>query len=147
MSSPIHDAHQEIIRRHMRAAPRRGVLAAADVSVAASNPVCGDEIVLQLRMDGGRIAEAGFSGQGCAVSQASASMMTERLAGLSLDEAASLARRFTDLLRGEPSAAADPALGDLRALAGVSRLPARVRCALLAWNALEDARRSLGPTP
>ncbi|HEX8430873.1 MAG TPA: SUF system NifU family Fe-S cluster assembly protein, partial [Longimicrobium sp.] len=111
MASPMDDAHQEIIRKHMRAAPRRGVVEGADVSVAASNPVCGDEIVLQLRMDGGRIAEAGFSGQGCAVSQASASMMTERLAGLSLDEAAGLARRFTDLLRGDPAAATDRALG------------------------------------
>jgi nitrogen fixation NifU-like protein len=108
-----------------------------------NNPTCGDEIVLTMRMEGDVIAEVGFGGQGCSISQASASMMTVLLQGRTLDEADRLSASFRDLVHGRATPAANRALGDLRALAGVARFPVRVRCALLAWNALEEAQRTL----
>jgi nitrogen fixation NifU-like protein len=108
------------------------------------NPLCGDEITLQLAMDGERVREVRFAGQGCAISQASASMMTQALRGRTREEAQALARRFSDMIAGDPDAATDPALGELRALAGVARIPVRVKCATLAWQAMEKAWEAAG---
>ena len=104
-----------------------------------ANPVCGDEIRLQLRIEGSEIAEAKFVGQGCSISQASVSMMTTLLQGRSLDEAGTLAERFTEMMHGDEDAAKDRALGDLRALQGVSKFPVRIKCALLGFDALQEA--------
>ena len=112
-----------------------------------NNPTCGDEIVLQLRVRDGAIEEVRFAGQGCSISQASASMMTQQLRGKPLAEAGALAARFREMLHGSAEAARDKALGDLRALAGVAKFPVRVRCAMLAWNALEEAERQAGAAP
>jgi nitrogen fixation NifU-like protein len=116
---------------------------APDVEVRQNNPTCGDEIVLQLRVRDGVVEEIRFAGQGCSISQASASMMAQRLAGKPLAEADALAARFREMLHGGEDAAKDRALGDLRALAGVAKFPVRVRCAMLAWSALEEAERRL----
>jgi nitrogen fixation NifU-like protein len=85
------------------------------------------------------VADAKFLGEGCSISQASISMMTQRLKGRTKDEATALAARFTEMMHGDAEAAKDRDLGDLRALAGVSRFPVRIKCALLGWNALEEA--------
>lgn len=135
----VRSLYQEIILNHYRRPRNRGELAGAQVTVEKRNPTCGDEITLHLQIEDGRIRAGRFTGQGCSVSQASASMMTELLQGKSPDEAHALADRFRELLHGSEEAAADRALGDLRALAGVAHLPARVRCAMLAWTALEEA--------
>lgn len=135
----VRSLYQELILDHYRRPRNRGELGGADVTVQRNNPTCGDEITLQLRMEEGRIAEGRFGGQGCAISQASASMMTELLRGASPEEARALAERFRGMLHGDEAAAKDRSLGDLRALAGVARYPARVRCAMLAWTALEEA--------
>lgn len=131
--------YQELILRHYRHPRNRGELEGATAVVSRFNPLCGDEITLQLRVREGVVEAAKFVGQGCSISQASASMLTERLVGKPVVEAEALSRRFTEMLHGSEEAARDPALGDLRALAGVARFPARVRCALLAWEALGEA--------
>ena len=135
--------YQEVILRHYRKPKNRGPVESPDAEVHMHNPVCGDEIVLRLRVREGRIEEARFEGQGCSISQASASMMTEMLEGRSVEEADALSRRFTEMLHGSEEAAKDRALGDLRSLAGVSKFPARVKCALLAWNALQEAEKQV----
>ena len=116
---------------------------APDVEISMNNPVCGDEITLQLRVEDGDIVEVMFSGQGCSISQASASMMTKQLKGKSVDEADAISARFTQMMHGDEDAAGDRSLGDLRALAGVSQFPVRIKCALLAWNALQEAEKGL----
>lgn len=131
--------YQELIVDHYRRPRNQGALEHADETVEKRNPSCGDVLTLQLEFDGDVVRAARFTGQGCAVSQASASMMAQLLEGRTLAEVERLARRFTDMVHGDPAAAADRALGDLRALAGVSRIPSRHGCALLAWRALADA--------
>jgi nitrogen fixation NifU-like protein len=131
--------YQELILRHYRHPRNRGELEDATAVVSRFNPLCGDEITLQLRVRDGRVEAARFLGQGCSISQASASMLTELLVGRTAEEAEALAARFTGMMHGDAEAARDPALGDLRALAGVARFPARIRCALLAWDALKEA--------
>lgn len=137
--------YQQVILQHYRHPHNRGVLDTPDAEVRLRNPSCGDEITLQLRVRDGIVEEARFSGQGCSISQASASMMTQRLKGKPLAEADALSARFTEMMHGNAEAAADRNLGDLRALAGVSKFPVRVRCALLAWNALQEASKQVHP--
>jgi nitrogen fixation NifU-like protein len=131
--------YQEIILDHYRRPRNRGELEGEHRTVEKRNPTCGDEITLHVHVEDGRIAAGRFGGQGCSISQASASMMTVLLEGKTPEEALALADRFREMLHGSGEAAADPALGDLRALAGVARLPARVKCAMLPWTALEEA--------
>lgn len=141
----LNSLYQQLILQHYRTPRNRGRLEEPDVEIAMQNPVCGDELTLHLRVRGGRIEAARFAGQGCSISQASASMMAQQLEGKTLEEAGALGARFTEMLHGSPEAAADRSLGDLRALAGVAKFPVRVKCALLAWNALDEARKRLAP--
>jgi nitrogen fixation protein NifU and related proteins len=137
---PIDSLFQELILEHYKHPRNKGTLEEPRVEVHMHNPVCGDELWLHLRLDEeGRIGELRFRGQGCSISQASISMMTQLLKGKSPQEAAALAERFTEMMHGDPEAARDRAMGDLRALAGVSKFAARVKCALLGWNAAEEA--------
>ncbi len=129
---------QEVILSHYKRPHNKGELDAPDAVVHMRNPSCGDEIRLQLRLSGGRIEEARFMGEGCSISQASVSMMTDLVTGLTPAEAVRVARRFTDMMHGDEEAARDGAMGQLRALAGVSRFPVRVKCALLGWDALQE---------
>jgi nitrogen fixation NifU-like protein len=133
--------YQELILKHYRSAKHRGELEAPDVVVPMKNPTCGDDILLQVSFREGRVADVRFSGHGCAISQAAASMMSEQILGRSFEEIHALAARFREMVHGSEAAARDKALGDLRALAGVAKLPARVKCAMLAWDALEEAER------
>jgi nitrogen fixation NifU-like protein len=136
---PLRSLYQELLLDHYRRPRNRGALAEPDVSIAKKNPLCGDEITLQIEFAGDTVADVKFTGQGCAISQASASMMTQMLKGKPRAEVEWLARRFIEMLHGDDAAARDAALGDLRALAGVSRLPVRLKCAMLAWGALAEA--------
>ncbi len=130
---------QELILDHYKNPRNKGALEGATASAHLNNPTCGDEIFLQVRVEDGLITEVRFTGQGCSISQASVSMMTQRLKGKTPAEAAELTGRFTEMMHGDAEAARDRALGDLRALAGVSKFPVRVRCAMLGWNALQEA--------
>jgi nitrogen fixation protein NifU and related proteins len=130
---------QELILEHYKHPRNKGALDAPDVSVHMNNPTCGDEVQLQLRLRDGVIEDAKFVGEGCSISQASISMMTQLVKGRRAEEALALAARFTAMMHGDVEAARDRQMGDLRALAGVARFPVRVKCALLGWNALEEA--------
>lgn len=131
--------YQELILDHYRRPRNKGTLEPATHTVSLNNPLCGDEIDLQLRVDGDVIKDARFIGRGCSISQAAASMMTQLLKDKSIPQALALADRMSAMMRGDTSAAKDKSLGDLRALAGVAKFPVRIKCALLPWNALTDA--------
>lgn len=130
--------YQEVILDHYRRPRNRGALEDATHAITMNNPLCGDVIELMLRVEEGRIEEARFAGKGCSISQASASMMTGRIGGRTVEEARALSEKFTRLLHGEEALLRDADLGDLRALAGVSKFPVRIKCALLGWNCLEE---------
>ncbi len=131
--------YQELILDHYRRPRNKGALEHPTHSVALNNPLCGDEIELQLLVDGDRIKDVRFIGRGCSISQASASMMTQVLKEKAVPDALALAERMSAMMRGDEAAARDKALGDLRALSGVAKFPVRVKCALLPWNALTQA--------
>ena len=133
------DLYREIILDHFRSPRRKRRVEHADRSVEANNPLCGDEIDLMLRMEGQAVADIGFTGRGCSISQASASMLCDTVAGMALDEARILAERFRAMLQGGDDSTD---LGDLEALRGVRSYPVRVKCATLAWNALLQALAS-----
>jgi nitrogen fixation NifU-like protein len=134
----LSELYQEVILDHYRKPRNKHDLEGTTHTITLNNPLCGDVIDLLMKVQGGRIEDIAFKGKGCSISQASASMMTERLKGKSLDEALALSGSFTRLLHGEEGAAANADLGDLRALEGVSKFPVRVKCALLAWNCLQE---------
>jgi nitrogen fixation NifU-like protein len=143
-SAEIAALYQEMILDHYRRPRNKGTLENADASAEMKNPLCGDEITLQVAFNGNGVADLRFSGRGCSISQASASMMTQLVKGKDADEIAALRTRFREMVLGDPGAGADEKLGSLRALSGVARFPARVKCALLAWNALENAMTGRG---
>ena len=138
-SAELSALYQELILDHYRRPRNKGKLENADASVEMKNPLCGDEIELQVAFDGDGVRDLKFSGRGCSISQASASMMTQLVKGKRREEIDAIRNQFRDLMLGVTSAANDGRLGSLRALSGVARFPARVKCALLAWNALESA--------
>ncbi len=135
---PLHQLYQEVILDHYRRPRNKGAIDDPTHAITMNNPLCGDVIELLLRVRGGRIEEAAFEGKGCSISQASASMLTERVRGRTPAEALEIASTFTRMLHGDAAAADAESLGDLRALAGVAKFPVRVKCALLAWNCLEE---------
>jgi nitrogen fixation protein NifU and related proteins len=144
---PLSSLYQQLILEHYRRPRNRGELAEKTVEVHMLNPVCGDEIRLQLQVEDGVIRAVRFTGQGCSISQAAVSMMTARLDGRPVGEADALAARFTEMMHGDPDAGTDRSLGDLRALQGVSKFPVRIKCALLAFDALLEALKRSGHTP
>jgi nitrogen fixation NifU-like protein len=145
MDAPKLDSlYQQLILEHYRNPRNKGDLEDGTVEVHLNNPVCGDEIRLQLRIEDDRIARAKFTGQGCSISQSAASMMTTLLQGRRVDEAELLAERFTEMMHGSEEAARDKSLGDLRALSGVSKFPVRIKCALLGFEALQRALEESG---
>lgn len=135
----LSELYQELILDHYRRPRNKGTLAEPTHSVSLNNPLCGDEIDLQLKVDGDVIREVRFIGRGCSISQASASMMTQLLKERSVPEALALAARMSAMMQGDATAVRDKTLGELRALAGVAKFPVRVKCALLPWNALTEA--------
>jgi nitrogen fixation NifU-like protein len=138
-SAEVGALYQEMILDHYRRPRNKGALEKADATVEMKNPLCGDEISLQVAFEGNSVCDLRFSGRGCSISQASASMMTQLVKGKTTDEIDAIRKQFRELMLGNAAAAEDAQLGSLRALSGVSRFPARVKCALLAWSALESA--------
>jgi nitrogen fixation protein NifU and related proteins len=136
---PMNALFQELILEHYKKPRNKGRIDEPDADVHMNNPSCGDEVHLQLRLRDGLIEDAKFVGDGCSISQASISMMTQLVKGRSAAEALGLAARFTEMMHGDAEAARDKQMGDLRALAGVAKFPVRVKCALLGWNALQQA--------
>jgi nitrogen fixation protein NifU and related proteins len=133
------DLFQDIILEHYRRPRNKGPIEDATAHIHMNNPTCGDEVHLYLRIEDGTVADVGFEGEGCSISQASISMMTQILKGQPVADGLRLADRFTAMMHGDPEAARDKELRDARALSGVSKFPTRVKCALLGWNAFEEA--------
>ena len=141
MNPELEELYQEVILDHSRRPRNFGALPDASVRVHGDNPSCGDEIDLAVRFGAdGSLQELKFSGHGCAISQASASLMTMKLKGKSRPDAEQMLGDFHDLVAGESeNEDAGRSLGDLRLLRGVRKFPQRVKCAMLAWRALEQA--------
>lgn len=139
--SLLDSLYQEAVLEHYKRPRNRGVLEPHDVAEEGVNPSCGDEVTLYLRFEGERLAGVSFEGEGCAISQATASLMTQAVKGRTTAEALALSERFREMLHGaEP----DAALGDLAVMRGVSQLPARVKCAALPFATLERALERRG---
>jgi len=134
----IQAMYQELILDHYRRPRNKGELEGEHKTIAMKNPLCGDEVYLHLSLEDERVTDISFTGSGCSISQAAASMITQAVKGKTPAEAEALGGRYREMIMGDAGAAQDKSLGQLRALAGVSKFPARVRCALLAWNALEE---------
>ena len=135
----LEDLYQDIILDHYRSPKNRaGTLEGEDVHVHHSNPLCGDELDLRVDIEDGAVRALAFDGEGCSISQASASAMTEAVAGRPLDDALELAEEFRSMMHGTAPTRVDD-LGDGIAFQGVAKFPVRVKCALLGWMALKDA--------
>jgi nitrogen fixation NifU-like protein len=134
----LRDLYQEVILEHSKAPRNYKALESANHKAEGYNPLCGDRFTVYLEMDGDKIREIGFQGAGCAISKASASMMTQSVKGKTKEEAETIFHRFHDLVTGHAHSDAE-SLGKLAVFSGVSEFPARVKCASLAWHTLEAA--------
>jgi nitrogen fixation protein NifU and related proteins len=148
----LDELYQEILLDHYKQPRNKGHLTNADLDVELKNPFCGDEIMLSVRFDHNVISDVAFEGHGCVISQASASLMTEKIKGLTIDEAEEVIERFSKMLKKETDEsdehvcdahcrhhAVDTELDELNALKGVCVYPTRVKCAMLAWRSLMQA--------
>lgn len=141
----LDELYKEVILDHYRAPRNKGKLDPHDVVLERNNPLCGDEIELFLKFDGENLSGIAFDGKGCSISQASASMMTEKVKGLSAKDAQTLAENIKSMMAGE-SEGDQATLGDLVSLKGVVKYPVRIKCALLGWNTLVEALEESGKT-
>lgn len=130
----MQNLYKEIVLDHYRRPRNKGEIPGADLEEHLLNPLCGDEVTVYARVEDGRVAEVRFAGRGCAISQASASMLTGRLAGKSLAEAEKEIEAFLEMMRTEVNGE----LGELAALRAVITAPNRIRCATLAWTAFQQ---------
>jgi nitrogen fixation protein NifU and related proteins len=139
--SELSDLYQEIILDHCKRPRNFGALPGADHVAEGYNPLCGDKVKVYVALDGDTLTGVRFEGSGCAISTASASLMTEAIAGRSVADAQELFHEVHGMLTGDPSQAAEESesLGKLAALAGVREYPVRVKCATLAWHTLQAA--------
>ena len=136
--SGLNELYQEVILDHNRRPHNFRIVDTSTAKQEGYNPLCGDRLTLYLTVDNGVIKDAAFQGTGCAISKASASLMTDAIKGKSVDEARELFEQFHDMITSDPAApAAD--LGKLSALAGVREFPTRVKCASLAWHTMKAA--------
>ena len=134
----LEELYKEVILDHYRTPRNKGRLDPHDVVLERNNPLCGDEIERFLKFDGDSVHGIAFEGQGCSISQASASMMTEKIGGLDAKEARTVVDSIKRMMSGEEEGDPD-ALGDLVSLKGVVKYPVRIKCALLGWNTLQEA--------
>jgi len=139
--SDLADLYQEVILDHYKRPRNSGPLPEADHEADGYNPLCGDRVKVLLRFDGERVVDVHFEGIGCAISTASASLMTEAVKGHTREEVEEIFERFHEMLTGDPGteAADDAELGKLQVFAGVREYPVRVKCATLAWHTLRAA--------
>jgi nitrogen fixation NifU-like protein len=131
--------YQEIILEHNRKPRNFREMPDADRTIEGRNPLCGDALTLWMKLNGDTIADVSFKGEGCAISKASASLMTSAVKGKTRAEAEHLFQQFHDLVTGKLPEADQKSLGSLRAFSGVARFPLRVKCASLAWHAMHSA--------
>lgn len=140
LSDELRDLYQQVILDHSRKPRNYGELPAPCLHAHGDNPSCGDEIDVWVKLDdSGTIEDLKFKGQGCAISQASASMMTQKVKGKTTAQAAAMREDFRRIVMGDGTPADEDALGELILLEGVQSFPQRVKCAMLAWRAVEQA--------
>jgi nitrogen fixation protein NifU and related proteins len=149
--SDLRDLYQDVILEHSKAPRNFRAQATANHKAEGYNPLCGDRFTVYLTLDGDKISDISFEGSGCAISKASASMMTQSLKGKTVEEAEKLFARFHDLVTGHAAPAASGAesangLGKLAVFSGVSEFPVRVKCATLAWHTLQAALEGKQPS-
>ncbi len=144
----LDDLYREIILDHYRTPRNRGELPPPAAHAQGHNPLCGDEIDVYLQVEGDTVTDIKVAGQGCSISQSSASMMSQAVKGKPVDEVRALVKRFKGMMSiDDADGEIDPnvKLGDLEALQGVVKFPVRIKCATLAWNTLLDAMASDTP--
>jgi nitrogen fixation protein NifU and related proteins len=139
VTTDLGELYQEVILEHSKAPRNFRKPASANHQAEGYNPLCGDRCTVYIDMEGDAIKEIGFQGSGCAISRASASMMTQMVKGKSKAEAAKLFEQFHNLVTGKQAAASAEDLGKMAVFGGVSKFPARVKCATLAWHTLQSA--------
>jgi nitrogen fixation NifU-like protein len=134
----LEELYKEVILDHYKSPRNKRNVPGAELSCSKNNPLCGDEITIHAHLTDGRVADVGFEGRGCSISQASASMLTEAVMGKQVKDAEQLAAEFRSMMEGklEPD---EEAFGDLVALKGVVKYPVRIKCAVLAWDVLQEA--------
>lgn len=142
--SDLQDLYQELILDHSRKPRNLRRLAEPNRSAEGYNPLCGDKVKVYVKLDGDRVEDVSFEGSGCAISTASASIMTESLKGKTRAEAEELFATFHDLVTGQPAKLDSPELGKLAVFSGVSEFPVRVKCATLSWHTLRSALKGNG---
>jgi nitrogen fixation protein NifU and related proteins len=135
----LQDLYQELILDHGRRPRNFGALSGTSRSAEGYNPLCGDKVKVYVKMDGDTVKDISFEGAGCAISTASASIMTEILKGKTRTEAEELFQTFHELVTGQKAQLQAPELGKLAVFSGVSEFPIRVKCATLAWHTLRAA--------
>ncbi|MDQ0416490.1 nitrogen fixation NifU-like protein [Croceifilum oryzae] len=133
----LDDLYRRVIMDHYQHPRNKGTFEDGTVSIELNNPTCGDRISLQLHLEEGKITKAMFTGEGCSISLSSASMMTEAVKGLTYEQALELVDLFSRMMLGEDVDVEKFPLEDIEALTGVAKFPARIKCATLAWKALE----------
>ena len=138
----IEDLYQEVILHHSKSPRNFGVLEDANRSAEGYNPLCGDKLRLTLIIEGARVKDIRFFGEGCAISTASSSVMTDLLKGKTEEDATKMLDAFHALVTGESPKEDAPELGKLEVFSGVGRFPVRVKCAMLPWRTLESALKN-----
>ncbi|WP_017726364.1 Fe-S cluster assembly sulfur transfer protein SufU [Halalkalibacterium ligniniphilum] len=136
-SNNLDTLYRQVIMDHYKNPRNRGEFDGDSVKVNMNNPTCGDRIQLQMKVEDGKIIDAKFVGEGCSISLASASMMTQAVKGLNVNEALAMSDIFSNMMQGNDYDENAFDLGDIEALQGVSKFPARIKCATLAWKAME----------
>lgn len=129
--------YRQVIMDHYKNPRNRGSIEGDHMTVDMNNPTCGDRIQIQLQVEDGVVKEAKFDGEGCSISLSSASMMTQAIKGKPVDDALKMSEIFSGLMQGNDIEEEDIDLGDIEALQGVAKFPARIKCATLAWKAME----------
>jgi len=137
--SSLAELYQNVILEHNRSPRNYRVIEDADRQAEGNNPLCGDQLTVWLKLDGDTISDIAFQGMGCAISRASASLMTAAVKGKSRGEAEQMFERFHRLVTGQPDSADRETLGKLAVFSGVSEYPVRVKCASLPWHTLRAA--------
>jgi nitrogen fixation protein NifU and related proteins len=129
--------YRQVIMDHYKNPRNRGELEGDSLTINMNNPTCGDRIQLQMKIEDGKIADAKFVGEGCSISLSSASMMTQAVKGKTIADALALSDIFSNIMQGKEYDEDRFDLGDIEALQGVCKFPARIKCATLAWKAME----------
>jgi nitrogen fixation NifU-like protein len=133
------DLYRSVVMEHYRSSQNRHPVDGANLIAEGKNPLCGDEVRIEIRMNNDRVEDVGFIGEGCAISIAAASMFTEMLQGMTRQDAENLIRDFSRFIKGDRDNTNEDALEDLVALEGVARFPVRIKCALLPFMAVREA--------